>query len=91
MCELGVKGKNLTEGLSRNLLAEHRRKGHARRLKYGQVWNWVSWGIRGKIWRGLKGTGETSGKKNRTTENRKECIYYIKMKHLSLLKVTKDS
>lgn len=39
----------------------------------------------------MKGTGEIRGKENRTTENRKECIYYIKMKHLSLLKITKDS
>ena len=54
MCELGVKGKNLTEGLSRNLLAKHRRKGHARCLKYGQVWNWVWWGIRGKNMEGLE-------------------------------------
>ena len=39
----------------------------------------------------MKGTGEISGKEKRTTKPRKECIYYVKIKHSGLLEVTKGS
>lgn len=67
MCELEVRGKNLAEGVSRNLPAEHMRKGHARQresLKCGQVWNYVWWGIRGKnMERAWKGQVRLGGKR----------------------------
>ena len=68
------------------------RKGHAIQKACIQPSVELCLGELGKQYgEGLKGTGEVSGKEKRTIENRKECIYYIKIKHFSLLKVTKDS